>query len=229
MKILLIEDDERIIDFLERGLKQEGHEVAVARNGADGLHLASATTNDLVILDLMLPVMDGRMICETLRMNKVGVKILMLSALGSTDEIVQGLRLGADDYMTKPFAFAELLARIDLLHERTSRDENPPERTFHFGNIELDRRNRKVTKKGRLIDLPALEFKLLEFLLLNIDQIVSRDQIFKEVWGATEGQKNNIVDVYIRKLRQKIFADCDMKPISTIRGMGYRLNSIDPS
>lgn len=224
MKILLIEDDERILDFLTPGLEEEGHEVRVARDGAEGLHFASAGDFDVAILDLMLPILDGYGVCETLRKNEVDIKILMLSALETTDDIVRGLRMGADEYMTKPFAFAELLARLDLLHSRAG-PRRSGNRLLNVCDLKLDRDNRKVTKSGQLIELAAFEFKMLEYLMLEVDNIVSRDQIIQNVWGTTQDPKTNVVDVYIRKLRRKLGPTNENILISTVRGLGYRLNS----
>ena len=224
MKILLIEDDERIIDFLEPGLQEEGHNVHVTRDGAEGLHFASAGNFDIVILDMMLPILDGRGVCETLRRNKVDIKILVLSALGTTDDIVRGLRMGADEYMTKPFAFAELLARLDALHSRTGLN-NSATRTLAVGDLKLDRDNMKVTHSGKIVELAAFEFKLLEYLMLEVDTISTRDQILQNVWGTNTHPKTNVVDVYIRKLRQKLKSSDGFMLISTVRGIGYRLNS----
>ena len=224
MNILLIEDDERIVDFLVRGLKGEGYAINVASDGSVGLAIASHGDWDVIILDLMLPIMDGREVCQTLRRAKNNTPILMLTALETTDDIVRGLRMGANDYITKPFAFDELVARLQVLarsgHQPITEDTN----VITIGDVRFDRNALEVTKAGTLIKLTALEYALLEFLMVEAGKVVSRVRILQNVWGSQEDPLTNVVDVYIRRLRIKVFGGDDHCPIRTIRGRGYRFD-----
>jgi len=222
MKILLIEDDERIVEFLVRGLTSEGFAVQVAYDGAKGLEMASQGDWDIIILDLMLPTMDGREVCQTLRKARVTTPIIMLTALETTEDVVRGLRMGANDYMTKPFAFDELVARLKTLIKPTQNDSFKSDNVIEIGDIRFDREALEVTKAGVPVELTSLEYALLEFLMVETGKVVSRVRILQNVWGSQEDPLTNVVDVYIRRLRTKLDGDEDSSRIKTIRGRGYR-------
>lgn len=224
MNLLLIEDDPRIVEFLDRGLRAEGHTVEVASNGQLGLEKARAKAWDAIILDLMLPVLDGRELCRTLRMERNTTPVIILTALDTTEDVVRGLRMGADDYLTKPFAFDELLARLETLPQRarcTAQAAN--ETTLVAADLSFDRDALIVRRAGVELDLTSLEYALLEFLMLEQGKVLSRARILQNVWGAHEDPLTNVVDVYIRRLRAKIDDPFERKLITTIRGRGYRL------
>ena len=225
MKILLIEDDQRIVEFLVRGLNGEGYTISVAENGATGLNMATQGEWDVIILDLMLPIMDGREVCQTLRRAKIATPILMLTALETTEDIVRGLRMGANDYMTKPFAFDELVARLERLASTTMQAVLAEANVIEIGDLRFDRDALEVTKAGQAVELTALEYALLEFLMVEAGKVVSRVRILQNVWGSQDDPLTNVVDVYIRRLRSKLFADDDECPIRTIRGRGYRFDN----
>lgn len=226
MKLLVVEDDVRIVEFLARGLRAEGHSVTVANDGRKGLDLARDGQWDAVVLDLMLPELDGREVCRALRMERNTIPILMLTALDSTEDIVRGLQMGADDYLTKPFAFDELLARLENLQRRMKQPVNTGDknRVLAVADLTFDRDALMVKRAGREIELTSLEYALLEFLMVEAGKVVSRARILQNVWGAHEDPLTNVVDVYIRRLRIKIYdEDAETKLISTVRGRGYRL------
>ena len=228
MKLLLVEDDIRIVEFLARGLRAESHSVTVANDGQRGLSLAREGQWDVIILDLMLPILDGREVCQALRMEQNATPILMLTALDSTEDIVRGLQMGADDYLTKPFAFDELLARLENLHQRVRQPaaSGQKNRTLTIGNLSFDRDALMVRRAGREIELTSLEYALLEFLMVEAGKVVSRARILQNVWGAHEDPLTNVVDVYIRRLRMKIGdEDAEDKLIATVRGRGYRMTA----
>ncbi len=231
MNILIVEDDSRVADFLDRGLRAEGYSVQVVRNGIDGLskaretaaHTDSLQAPTLLILDVMLPGMTGLEICQTLRATGVQMPILMLSALCGLEDRVAGLRLGADDYLAKPFAFEELLVRITALMRR-SRQITPAESMqLVVADLVLDRQSMRVTRAGRSIALTARELALLELLMSVPGRLFSRERILSNVWGTNEDPLTNIVDVYIRRLRSKIDENSSQPLIHTVRGLGYRL------
>ena len=224
MKILLVEDDERIAEFLSRGLKAEGYGIAVANEGSDGLARALSGQQDVIILDLMLPGMSGQEICQSLRQAGVATPIIMLTAMDSVEDTIEGLRLGADDYLTKPFAFAELLARIEALVRR-SRPLGSKPRLLRAGDLTLDRDTLEVMRGGRAIQLTSKELALLELLMELQGKVVSRSRILQEVWGDSADPLTNIVDVYIRRLRAKIDDGAADSLIRTVRGRGYRLTA----
>ena len=231
MNILIVEDDARVADFLERGLRAEGYRVSVARNGTEGLARAREVaqqmhddaTPALLVLDVMLPGMTGLEVCQTLRAGGVQLPILMLSALGALEDRVAGLRLGADDYLAKPFAFEELLARIEALLRR-SRDTAPAvSSSLMVADLVLDRDTMRVTRAELQLTLTARELALLELLMSAPGRLFSRERILSNVWGTNEDPLTNVVDVYIRRLRSKI-DDGNAQPlIHTVRGLGYRL------
>ena len=233
MNILIVEDDARVADFLERGLRAEGYRVQVARNGTDGLvkarDVAQQMRNDatpaVLVLDVMLPGMTGLEVCQTLRADGVQLPILMLSALGALEDRVAGLRLGADDYLAKPFAFEELLARIEALMRR-SRDTTPAASLrLVVADLVLDRDTMRVTRADRPLTLTARELALLELLMSAPGRLFSRERILANVWGTNEDPLTNVVDVYIRRLRSKIDDGSEQPLIHTVRGLGYRLEA----
>ena len=234
MNILIVEDDARVADFLERGLRAEGYRVQVARNGTDGLikarDVAQQMRNDatpaVLVLDVMLPGMTGLEVCQTLRADGVQLPILMLSALGALEDRVAGLRLGADDYLAKPFAFEELLARIEALMRR-SRDTTPAASLrLVVADLVLDRDTMRVTRADRPLTLTARELALLELLMSAPGRLFSRERILANVWGTNEDPLTNVVDVYIRRLRSKIDDGSEQPLIHTVRGLGYRLEVV---
>ena len=221
MRILVVEDEKRIADFLTRGLQGAGYAVDTAGNGATALDFVHATDYDLVILDIMLPDFDGLTVLEKIRNRKVGPPVLILSARGAVDDRVKGLELGADDYLTKPFAFVELLARVRALLRR---GQPTPER-LQVGDLALDCIRRKVTRSNENIELAPKEFSILEYLMRNRGRPLSRTMIVEHVWDMDYDGLTNIVDVYIRHLRSKIDDKFPIKMIHTVRGIGYMLDT----
>jgi heavy metal response regulator len=221
MRILVVEDEKRIADFLLRGLQGAGYAVDAAQDGATALSLANATDYDLVILDLMLPDMDGLKVLERVRARKAGPPVLILSARGAVDDRVKGLETGADDYLTKPFAFVELLARVRALLRR---GQPAPER-LQVAELVVDVMRRKVTREGETIDLAPKEFGILEYMMRNKGRPLSRTMIVEHVWDMDYDGLTNIVDVYIRHLRSKIDDKYQVKLIQTVRGIGYMIEA----
>ena len=219
-RILVIEDDERIAQFLERGLIFEGYRVDVARDGRQGLVSARENPPDLVVLDLMLPGIDGLEVCRRLRAAS-DVPILMLTAKDTVEDRVTGLDAGADDYLLKPFSFDELLARIRALFRRAAPVSKPERLTFT--DLTLDTGTRRAARNERVIDLTAKEYELLELFMRNPRQVLSRDLIFDRVWGYDFGGESNIIEVYVRYLRQKTEAENEPRLIHTVRSVGYVL------
>lgn len=223
MRILIVEDESRIADFLDRGLRAEGHFCVVAGDGKEGLALALDGDFDLILLDLVLPGMHGHEVCQQLRMNKVNTPLMILTALDSIEDIVAGLRLGADDYMTKPFSFEELLARIESVKRRSSnRKEEDP--CLRVGPVVFDRQALSVTVDDNKIHMTAKELAILELLMSNPGKLFSRERILSNVWGLNMDPLTNVVDVYIGKLRKKIDLEDGESLIETVRGLGYRLH-----
>ena len=222
-RILVIEDDEAILAFLRRGLAYDGYVVDTATDGQTGLILAADNPPDLVVLDWMLPGIDGLEVCRRLRASN-NVPILMLTARTSVNDRVQGLDAGADDYLVKPFNLDELLARIRALLRRTMPER--PEK-YEFSDLVLDTGTRQATRNGRVIDLTAKEYELLELFMRNPKQVLSREVIYDEVWGYDFGGESNIIEVYIRYLRQKLEDSNESRLIHTVRGMGYVLRDLD--
>jgi two-component system, OmpR family, response regulator len=222
MNVLLVEDDERIIEFVRRGLEAEGYNVDVARNGRDALPRAQSPSCQLIILDLLLPDIDGRDVCRQLRAASLGTPILMLTALDTLEDKVRGLRIGADDYLAKPFAFEELVARVQALARRGAayRDDQS-ELKLH--DLRLDRTTREVRRGERLIELTPREFALLECLMRSPGKVLSRAVILEKVWGVSRHPLTNVVDVYIRQLRRKLDRDAPLPLIQTVRGFGYKI------
>jgi DNA-binding response OmpR family regulator len=233
MNILIVEDDARISDFLERGLRAEGHRVKLARTGPQGLALAreahAEDPSTVVLLDVMLPGMTGLELCQTLRADQVQLPILMLTALGSVDDRVAGLRLGADDYLVKPFAFEELLARIDALARRGRPQTPDTGARLQVGDLVLDLKAMRATRAGQALTLTARELALLELLMSAPGRLFSRERILANVWGTNEDPLTNVVDVYIRRLRGKVDEGHQQALIHTVRGLGYRLEATAPA
>lgn len=225
MNILVVEDDARVADFLMRGLRAEGYRVELARNGADGLAMARTTEPAILILDLMLPGLSGLELCQTLRAEGHHVPVLILSALGNTADKVQGLRLGADDYLTKPFAFEELIARIEALMRR-GREQKPRSTLLHVADLTLDLERMNASRGGQTIALTAKELALLELLMNAPGRVYSRERILSNVWGTSQDPLTNVVDVYVRRLRAKIDEGHALALIKTVRGFGYRLDDL---
>ena len=217
MRLLIVEDEKRIADFVARGLESAGYAVDVAPDGATALNLVHQTDYDLIILDMMLPDMDGLKVLEKVRNRKSSSPVLILSARSGVDDRVKGLELGADDYLTKPFAFVELLARVRVLLRR---GQPMPERLV-VADLTLDCIRRRVVRGTETIDLAPKEFSILEYLMRNKGRALSRTMIVEHVWDMDYDGLTNIVDVYIRHLRSKIDDDYPVKLIHTVRGVGY--------
>jgi len=226
MRVLLVEDDSRIADFVQRGLKAEGYAVEAARTGKDGILLASDGRFQAIILDLGLPDMNGRDVCEALRDKGIDTPILMLTARDTVQDKVSGLRSGADDYMTKPFAFEELLARIEVLMRRKGGEVKLDLRELRMADLILNGETHEVRRGDVTIELTPKEFALLECFLRMPGKVLSRTRILEQVWGYSADPLTNVVDVYIRQLRRKIDDEFDLKLLKTVRGFGYKM---DPS
>lgn len=223
MRILIVEDEARIADFLQRGLRAEGHFCVIANDGEAGLCLALDGDFDLILLDMMLPGMHGREVCQQLRMDKVNTPLIILSAMDSLDDVIAGLRMGADDYMTKPFSFEELLARIETVMRRSSEIAGE-EQALAAGPLAFDRKSLRFSVDGEEIRMTAKELAIIELLMSNPGTLFSRERILSNVWGLNMDPLTNVVDVYIGKLRKKIDSNADNSIIETVRGLGYRLN-----
>ena len=231
MNILIVEDDDRIADFLCRGLRAEGHRVQRAADGPTGLALARDAAREqhpqegatVLVLDLMLPGLSGLEICQALRSAQVGLPILMLTAQGSLEDRVNGLRLGADDYLCKPFDFEELLARLEALARRGREWRAAAPAPRCGGDLELDRDRMQASRGGQVLPLTARELALLELLMSAPGRLFSRERILANVWGTSEDPLTNVVDVYIRRLRARIDREGAPALIHTVRGLGYRL------
>jgi len=224
MHVVLIEDDEKIGGFVSQGLKQEGHVVSWARAGDEGLALAREVGADLAIVDVMLPGKDGLSIVRALREGKSPLPIIILSARADVADRVRGLEAGADDYLTKPFSFAELLARVSALMRRTSSKGEAPLR-LEFGDLTLDLVTRRAQRSGRAIDLQSKEFTLLDYFMRNADRVLSKTMILQHVWDYHFDPQTNVVDVLVSRLRSKVDRDFPQKLIHTIRGVGYVLRA----
>jgi len=224
MHVVLIEDDEKIGSFVSQGLKQEGHNLSWARNGDDGLDLARQSGVDIVIVDLMLPGKDGLSIILELRRAKIATPIIILSARADVEDRVRGLEAGADDYLTKPFSFAELVARVSALMRRASARVETLTR-LEFADLTLDLVARRVRRGGLVIELQTKEFMLLEYFMRNSGRVLSKTMILQHVWDYGFDPQTNVVDVLVSRLRSKIDRDFPEKLIHTIRGVGYVLRS----
>lgn len=221
MKILLIEDEPKVASFIKKGLEEQNYEVDQAYDGTFGVKLALQNEYDLVILDIILPHMNGLEVCREIRRHNSSVSIVMLTALGSTDDKIVGLDAGADDYLTKPFEFKELLARIRALSRRGG--ENVSGEKLSIADLEMDVVKKTVHRGGKTVSLTAREFALLYYLLRNQDRVVSRVDITEQVWETSFDTGSNVIDVYINFLRKKIDKGHSVKLIHTLVGMGYVL------
>lgn len=223
MRILLVEDEQNVSAFVEQGLSEEGYIVDVASDGEMALAYAQTYEYDLIVLDVLLPKLDGRQVARTLRQQGSKVPILMLTALDAVNDRVRGLDSGADDYLVKPFAFEELLARIRARTRTFDRPSEPDE--LRFADLSLNRLSRQVTRGEHVIELTNKEFMLLEFFLLHPEQVLSRTQIGEHVWGYDFYNHSNIVDVYVGYLRRKLDSGYPQQLIQTVRGVGYKLSA----
>ena len=221
MRLLLIEDDLVVARFVQNGLREAGHAVLVAHDGLEGLDLALNEHFDVAIVDLMLPSLDGLTLIDRIRHRKVKAPVIILSAKRSIDDRIAGLRTGGDDYLTKPFSFSELLARVEALYRRVSQTDTSS--TLCFADLELDLLSRRVTRRGRKIDLQPKEFTLLEYLIRNAGNVVSRTMIMERVWNYNFDPCTNVVEARISKLREKVDRQFDTPLIHTVRGSGYVL------
>lgn len=221
MYVLVAEDERRLSQVVRRVLEEEGHTVDAAYDGEEALAMAIEGTHDVIVLDVMMPEMDGFEVCQSLRRNKLDTPVIMLTALDSVDDRVRGLDAGADDYLPKPFAFQELLARVRALGRRKVHAREPDE--LSLGDLKLDLRRRRAQRDGKTIELSPKEFSLLEFLMRNEGRVVTRTQILDHLWGYDYATDSNLVDVYIAYLRRKIDKGHDKKLVRTIRGVGYAL------
>lgn len=226
MKVLLVEDEEGLIITLSDRLKSESFDVSVAKNGVEGFEIASTKNFDVIILDVMLPKKNGFDVCRDLRKEGIETPILMLTAKGETIDKVLGLKLGADDYLTKPFEMMELLARIEALLRRSPKTStNGSKNNFQFGDVEIDFKRAEVLKNKSTIELSAMEFKLLQFLIENRGNVHSRDELLDAVWGYDAMPTTRTVDVHIAWLRQKLEANPKHpKFIQTVHGFGYKFS-----
>ena len=222
MRVLLIEDDPEVGAFVAKGLKESGHTVDHSGDGKDGLFLATTESYDVLIVDRMLPSVDGLVIVKTLRGAGDTTPILILSALGEVDDRVKGLRAGGDDYLVKPFAFSELSARVDGLARRRQ-SSNDPETRLEVGDLVMDRLARDVRRGDTLIDLKPREFRLLEYLMRHAGQVVTRTMLLEHVWDYHFDPQTNVIDVHISRLRAKIDKGFETPLLTTVRGAGYRV------
>lgn len=219
MRILVVEDDHRTASFIQKGLKQEGFAVELATDGETGLSLMLSESFDVAVIDIMLPRLDGLSLIQQVRRSSVNTPIIVLSAKSTVDDRIAGLQTGSDDYLVKPFAFSELLARIQALLRRATHQHEPT--TLTSGDLYLDLMKRKVFRAGREIELQPMEFSLLEYLLRNKGRVVSKTMIIEHVWDYNFDPQTNIVEARICRLRDKIDRNFSTKLIRTIRGMGY--------
>ena len=221
MKILLIEDDRKTADFIVKGLKQSGYTVEHCDNGLDGLFKATAEKFDAAVIDVMLPKLDGFAVIEEIRRKNITVPIIVLSAKNSVDDRIKGLEKGSDDYLVKPFAFSELLARIQALHRRASAIAEPS--TLTVGDLKIELLSHKVYRCGERIDIQPLEYALLEYLMRHASRVVSKTMIMENVWEYNFDPQTNIVEARICRLREKIDRPFNTNLIHTVRGFGYVL------
>ncbi|RQW87893.1 MAG: DNA-binding response regulator [Geobacter sp.] len=224
MKILVVEDEKKVASFIKRGLEEEKYEVDVAYDGEEGCQKILDGAYSLIILDVMLPKKDGFAVVKEMRMKKLQTPVLMLTAKDTVEDIVAGLNSGSDDYLTKPFAFAELLARVRALLRRSEQERGAE---IRFADLRLDPVTHKVWRNDKEIDLTAKEYSLLEFFMRNPNQVLTRTTIAENVWDYIFDSFTNIIDVYVNYLRKKIDRDADKKLIHTVRGVGYILKEED--
>jgi two-component system, OmpR family, response regulator len=223
MRILIIEDDRDAAAYLAKAFREAGHVVDLAHDGVAGYDMAVEGGYDVAIVDRMLPKMDGLTLVGALRNQKNETPILILSALGQVDDRVKGLRAGGDDYLSKPYAFSELLARVETLGRRKPRGGAPEETVFRVGDLTLDRLSHKVTRAGEEIVLQPREFRLLEYLMQNAGKVVTRTMLLEHVWDYHFDPQTNVIDVHVSRVRAKIDRDFDAPLLSTVRGAGYMI------
>jgi heavy metal response regulator len=223
MRILVVEDEKRLARIIKQGLAEEGYAVDAVHDGKDALHLAESTPFNVIILDIMLPEIDGITVCQTLRLRKINSPILMLTAKDSIEDRVKGLDAGADDYLVKPFAFSELSARIRALLRRETTVKTP---TLQVNGLVMNTVTREVRKGNKKIDLTTKEFSILEYFMRNPNAVITRTMIEENIWNYDFDVLSNVIDVYIRRLRIKIDDDGRDSFIQTLRGAGYRLKGI---
>jgi DNA-binding response OmpR family regulator len=221
MYLLVVEDERRLAELVRRVLEEEGHTVDVAHDGEEGLQMALEGTHDVIVLDIMLPGINGLDVCKSIRANRVDTPVLLLTALDGVDDRVRGLDTGADDYLPKPFAFQELMARLRALSRRRVHPRDPQE--LSVDDLTLDLRRRRAQRDGRTIELSPKEFSLLEYFMRNEGHVVTRAQILDHLWGYDFATDSNLVDVYVAYLRRKVDKDTSNKLIRTVRGVGYAL------
>lgn len=220
MKVLLVEDEKKISDFVVRGLKEQGYVVELAEDGEDGYIHATSQSYDVIVLDIMLPGRDGLSILKSLRKSGNTVPVILVTARGELDERLEGLNLGADDYLTKPFYLDELIARIQALHRRSSGKSLS---MMQVGDLVVNLSTREVRRDGELVELTTREFNLLEYLMRSPGRVLTRTQILEHVWGYDFDPSTNVVDVCVQRLRKKVDAGHDVHLIETVRGAGYRM------
>ncbi len=221
MRVLLVEDDKTIASFVKKGLEQAGFAVDHATDGEDGLHFAVNEAYDTAVVDIMLPKRDGLSLIEELRGRSIRTPVIILSAKGSVDDRVRGLQSGGDDYLTKPFAFSELLARVQALIRRSSGGSEPT--SLSYADLSVNLLTREVTRAGVKVELQPREFSLLEYFLRNTEKIISKTMILEHVWNYDFDPQTNVVDVLVCRVRNKIDKDFEPKLIHTLRGVGYVL------
>ena len=224
MRILVIEDDAGVASFIIGGLREAGHTVDHSTDGKDGLFMATTGGYDALIVDRMLPNVDGLTILRTLRASDNSTPALILSALGEVDDKVKGLRAGADDYIGKPFAFAELMARLEAITRRPAREGSDEITECQVADLHINLLSREVRRAGQTIDLQPREFRLLEYLMRNRDQVVTRTMLLENVWDYHFDPQTNVIDVHISRLRRKVDKGFDQTLIHTVRGAGYKLS-----
>ena len=224
MNLLVIEDDDETGQFIKNGLVQAGHKVDLTDNGQDGLYLATTGDFDLIVIDRMLPLVDGLTIVRTLRASDNRIPIVVLSALGEIDHRVAGLNAGADDYLVKPFAFSELEARVGALLRRVTPEG--PETSLRVGDLEMNLITREVERNGKSIDLQPREFRLLEYLMRHAGQVLTRTMLLEHVWDYHFDPQTNVIDVHVSRLRSKIDKGFEVQLLHTVRGAGYKLASL---
>ncbi|MDD5289360.1 MAG: response regulator transcription factor [Dehalococcoidales bacterium] len=222
MRVLVVEDERRLAGIIKRGLIEEGYAVDAVYDGEEAQYMAETTSYDLIVLDIMLPKKDGIAVCKDLRAKKINIPILMLTARDSVEDRVKGLDSGADDYMIKPFAFSELLARIRALLRRESLSKTPK---IQVGDLVLDTLTREVWRGQRKIDLTTKEYSILEYFMSHPNMVITRTMIEENAWDYEYDSMSNIIDVYIRRLRRKVDEEGEDSLIQTVRGAGYRLKA----
>lgn len=224
MRILVVEDDNSHAQFVRDGFKQSGHNVDMAKDGMDGLFLATEEQYDVIIMDRMLPKLDGLSVVQTLRNAGNNVPVLILSSLSRVDERIKGLKAGADDYLSKPFEFGELLARVEVLARRRA-PEQTEQTSLQVGDLDMNLLTREVTRQGQKLDLQNKEFQLLEFLMRRVDQVVTRTMLLEGVWDFHFSPNTNLIDAQMSKLRIKVDKPFDKQLIKTIKGVGYKISA----